>query len=128
MAFISVFHSKMCFQQFFNNQQNIYLHTMVDLFTKHLPFSLMQKTQEAEIQGFLLRYSLFLYYYWFSQNMKNGWRKYFVFLVMKMNYRLPLCCIFQIFQIVQHRRSRNKACNGDYFLLSNPRVFWQSDD
>ena len=36
--------------------------------------------KKAEILGFLLRYSLFLYYYWFSQNIKNGLRKYFVFL------------------------------------------------
>ena len=47
--------------------------------------------KKAEIQGFLLRYRLFLYYYWFSQNIKNGWIKYFSFLVMKMNYCLPLC-------------------------------------
>ena len=35
--------------------------------------------KKVEIQGLILKYSLFLYYNWFSQNIKNSWRKYFIF-------------------------------------------------
>ena len=32
---------------------------------------------KAEIKGFLLMCSLFLYYQWFFQNIEKGWRKSF---------------------------------------------------
>ena len=32
---------------------------------------------KAEIKGFLLMYRLFLYYWWFFQNIEKRWRKIF---------------------------------------------------
>ena len=45
------------------------------LLVKPCPLSGCQ--MKAEIKGFLLMYRLFLYYFWFFQNIEKGWRKFF---------------------------------------------------
>ena len=42
-----------------------------------MPHPLVGWQIKAEIKGFLLMYSLFLYYLWFFQNIEKGWRKIF---------------------------------------------------
>ena len=41
------------------------------------PRPLSGSQMKAEIKGFLLMYRLFLYYFWFFQNIEKGWRKIF---------------------------------------------------
>ena len=42
-----------------------------------MPRPLSRCQIKAEIKGFLLMYSMFLYKQWFSQNIEKGWRKFF---------------------------------------------------
>jgi hypothetical protein len=42
-----------------------------------MPRPFLRCQNKAEIKGFLLMYSMFLYLQWFSQNSEKGWRKIF---------------------------------------------------